>query len=94
MSSLQTSNGVELLGTPIFGSPDYFDDFATALFDKVKHLQELLPQLDDPQVELQLSRHCLSCCKIVHMLRTVPPHMLCSFSLFDNQLRTSLSRVV
>ena len=93
---LQTANGVELLGGPISGSPEYFDDFATALFDKVKYLQDLLSELEDPQVELQLLRQCLSCCKIVHMLRTVnvPPHMLHNLSLFDNQLRSSLSRVV
>ena len=35
---LQTSDGVELLGAPIFGSSEYFDGFAAALFDKVKRL--------------------------------------------------------
>ena len=51
---LQRSNGVELLGAPIFGSSEYFDFFAAALFDKVKCLQDLLPELEDTQVELQL----------------------------------------
>ena len=41
---LQTSDGVELLGAPIFGSSEYFDGFAAALFGKVKHLQDLLPE--------------------------------------------------
>ena len=91
---LQSSNGVELLGAPIFGSSEYFDFFAAALFDKVKCLQDLLPELEDPQVELQLLRQCLSCCKVVHMLRTVPPHMLHNLALFDDQLRNSLSGVV
>ena len=77
---LQISNGVELLGAPIFGSPEYFDVFAAALFDKLKRLQDLLPELEDPQVELQLLHQCLSCCKVVHMLRTLPSHMLpCTF---------------
>ena len=75
-------------GALYFGSPEYFDDFATA------HLQDPLPELEDPQVELQLLCQCLSCCKIVHMLRTVPPHMLHNLSLFDNLLRSSLSQVV
>ena len=92
---LQRSNGVELLGAPIFGSSEYFDFFAAALFDKFKHLQQdLLPELDDPQVELQLLHQCLSCCKVVHMLCTVPPHMLHNLALFDDQLRNSLPRVV
>ena len=91
---LQISNGVDLLGAPIFGSPEYFDVFAAALFDKVKHLQDLLPELEDPQVELQLLRQCLSSCKVVHMLRTVSPHMLHNIALFDEQLHNSLSRVV
>ena len=33
---LQISNGVDLLRAPIFGSSEYFDVFAAALFDKVK----------------------------------------------------------
>ena len=73
---------------------EYFDIFAAALFDKVKHLQDLLPELEDPQVELQLLRQRLSCCKVVHMLRTVPPHMLHNLALFDEQLHNSLSKVV
>ena len=60
----------------------------------VINLQDLLPDLEDPQVELQLLRHCLSCCKVIHVLRTVPPHKLHNLSLFDDQLRNSLSRVV
>ena len=44
-----------------FGSAQYLDDFTTALFDKVKHMQDLLPDLEDPKVELQLLRYCLSC---------------------------------
>ena len=91
---LQVSDGVELLGAPIFGSDQYYEDFTAALFNKVKNLQDLLPDLEDPQVELQLLRHCLSCCKVIHVLRTVPPHKLHNLSLFDDQLRNSLSRVV
>ena len=91
---LQIFNGMDLLGAPIFGSSEYFDVFAAALFDEVKHLQDLLPELEDPQVELQLLHQCLSSCKVVHMLRTVPPHMLHNIALFDEQLRNSLSRVV
>ena len=91
---LQISDDVELLGSPIFGSSKFFDDFTVSLFDKVHCLQDLLPRLEDPQMELQLLRQCLSCCKIVHILRTVPPHLLIHLSDFDNQLRSSLSHVV
>ena len=77
-----------------FGSAQYLDDFTTTLFDKVKHMQDLLPDLEDPQVELQLIRYCLSCCKIVHVLHTVPPHMLRNLPSFDDLLHISLSRIV
>ena len=69
---LQVSDGVELLVAPIFGSDQYYGDFTAALFDKIKHLQDLLPDLEDPQVELQPLRHCLSCCKVICVLHTVP----------------------
>ena len=68
---LQTSDGVELLGVPIFRSSEYFDIFAAALFDK-DICKTILPELEDPQVELQLLHQYLTCCKVVHMLCTVP----------------------
>ena len=89
--TLQVSDVVELLGAPIFGSAQYFDDFTTALFDKVKHIQDVLPDLEDPQLEFQLPCHCLSRCKILHVLRTVPPYMLRNLPSFDDLLCVSLS---
>ena len=50
--TLQVSDGVELLGAPIFGNVQYFDNFTTTLFDKLKHLQDLLPDLEDPEIDL------------------------------------------
>jgi len=81
-----------VLSSPIFGSDKFFDDFAISLFDKVHCLQNLMPGLE---VELQLLCQCLrSCIKIVHILHTMPPHLLSHLSDFDNQLRVSLAHVV
>ena len=38
---------MELLGVPIVVNAQYFDKFAAARFDKVKHLQDLLLELED-----------------------------------------------
>ena len=56
-------------------SAQSFEDFTGTIFKKAKHLQDLLSELQDPQVELLFLCHCLSCCKIVHVLHTIPPHM-------------------
>ena len=91
---LQTSGGVELLDSPIFGSDKFFENFTDSLFNKVQCLQDLLPDLEDPQVELLLLHQCLCCCKTVHILHTVPPHLLTNHSDFDDLLHLSLSRAV
>ena len=49
---LQVSYSVELMGAPIFRSDQYYGNFTDVLFDKVKHLQDLLPDLEDPQAYL------------------------------------------
>ena len=96
---LHVSEGVELLGSPIFGSTEFcffvlFDKLTVSLFHKVRCLQKLLPGFEDPQVELQLLHQCLNCCNIVYILRTVLPHLLSQLSDFDNLLRSSPARVV
>ena len=45
--SLYISDGVELLGVPIVVNAQYFDKFTAARFDKVKHFQDLLLELED-----------------------------------------------
>jgi len=59
--------GLELLGSPLWGDDDFFKD--------------KLCLLDDRQVELHLLRSCLSSCKIVYLLRTVPFSILNPFYL-------------
>ena len=68
-----SSNGVELLGSPIFGSHELFDNFFKSRIDKVLDAQDRLLDLDNPQMALHLLRSCLSLSKINHLLRTVPP---------------------
>ena len=69
--SYEVFDVVELLGAPIFESAKYFDDFTAVLFDKVfLYLQDLLSELEDPQVELHLLHHCLKLymCSVLFLL--------------------------
>ena len=68
-----SSNGVELLGSPIFGSHEFFDNFFKSRIDKVLDAQDRLPDLDNPQIPLHLLRSCLNLSKLNHLLRTVSP---------------------
>ena len=66
----------------------FFKEFLRCHIDKVTSIQEKLALLEDPQVELHLLQSCLSSCKIIHPLRTVPfvlQPFLChtSFKLID-----------
>ena len=91
----QASDGVELLGSPVHGSPEFFDNAVGQRITKVLAAQAHLDDLDDPQIALHLLRSCLSLCKINHLLRTVPTHLACQQWLrFDKGLRESLGRII
>jgi len=63
--------------------------------EKVALTQDKLCLLDDSQVELHLLRSCLSSCKIVHLLHTVPFSILKPFLFtFDHNLCRCLSQIV
>ena len=86
--------GLQLLGSPLRGDNDFFKDFISSRIDKVVSIQAKLSLLHDPQVELLLLRSCLSSCKIIHLLCTVPSSVLKPFLLtFDHHLRSCLSRI-
>jgi len=89
------SEGLELLGSPIWGKKEFFDQFLSSCLAKVSAAQDRISILEDPQVELHLLRSCLGSCKIVHLLRTVPFTVLCPFlEQFDLNLKTCLSRIL
>ena len=86
--------GLELLGSPVVGTKDFFDVAVRQRVEKVLRLQDQLTDLDNPQVALHLLRGCVSICKINHLLRTVPPEFASEqWTRFDNGLRLSLGRI-
>ena len=57
-------------------------------------MQDHLDDLEDPQVELHLLRSCLGLCKVMFLLRTLPPGFAPeAFKHFDAGLRRSLERI-
>ena len=94
-TDIKRVTSLELLGSPLWGDDIFFNDFLSSRIDKVALTQEKLSLLDDPQVELHLLRSCLSSCKIIHLLRTVPITILKPFLLqFDHNLRSCLGRIM
>ena len=70
---LLNKGGVDLLGSPIFGSHEFFEDFVKWKVKSIVDMQSHLLDIDDPQVDLHLLRSCFSLCKLNYLLRTVPP---------------------
>ena len=94
-SDIKWVTGLELLGSPLWGDDNLLKEFLSSCLDKVAVSQDKLAMLDDPQVELHLLRSCLSSCKIIHLLRTVPLSILRPFLCqFDHNLRTCHSRIM
>ena len=86
--------GIDFLGSPIWGSPDFLSTFVGSVVDRVSILQTRLGDLEDPQVELLLLRSCLGVCKLNYLLRTIPPGSMDSELLrCDDNLRRSLSSI-
>ena len=86
--------GLELLGSPVVGTEDFFDRVVGQRVEKVLRLQDHLTDLEIPQVALHLLRSCVSICKINHLLRTVPLEFASEqWTHFDNGLRLSLGRI-
>ena len=91
---LPQTGGIDFLGSPIWGSPEFLSTFVGSVVDRVSVLQERLRDLDDPQVELHLLRSCLGVCKLNHLLQTIPPGSVDSeLQRFDDNLRRSLSSI-
>jgi len=94
-SDIRRVTGLELLGSPLWGDECFFNEFLSSRLDKVATIQDKLALLEDPQVELHLLRSCLSSCKIIHLLRTVPHSVLKPYLCqFDHNLRSCLSRIM
>ena len=85
----------ELLGSPI-GDADFCTEYISEYTRKrVRHMLSALQSIPDPQVFHFLVRCCSSLCKVVHLLRSVPPSW-CQTALaeFDQCLRQEFSRGV
>ena len=78
----------ELLGGPI-GSPAFCNQHTQARVDKALPLLRALGELPDPQVALQLLRHCAGFCKMVYSIRAVPASFHAeALRSFDAHVRT------
>ena len=87
----QVSGGIEILGSPVYGSDSFFIDSVGRRVDKVLNCQDHLMDLEDPQVEIHLLRSCLGVCKLNHILRTVPTYRIDQELVrFDSGVRHSL----
>ena len=79
--------GFELLGSPV-GSAAFSQSFFTGKLAKFRSLWEGISRLPHLQTQTLLLRFCASFCKVVHVLRTVPPVLLGGcLTEFDDQFR-------
>jgi hypothetical protein len=64
-----------VLGCPL-GSPVFVKRAVGAVVAKVKSFHEALSHVEDPQIELYLSRLSLGTCRVTHLLRMVSHHLI------------------
>ena len=83
----------ELLGAPIGDEAFCTSTFTKFVKERVTHSLEALQMVRDAQVFHYLIRLCCSICRVVHLLRTVPP-VFCrpALEFFDSSVLESASR--
>ena len=86
--------GFELLGSPI-GSMAFCRRYFAGKMKKYREVWANIQKLEHLQTQALLLRYCASFCKIVHMFRTVPPHLLSAeFGQFDQEFRSAMELII
>ena len=70
-----STDGLEVLGSAV-GSDSFVQKVLSRKFLRARDFCELVPRLQDPQIALALLRMCGGACRVVHLLRTVPPNLV------------------
>ena len=87
-------DGFVLLGAPV-GSTTFCSSQACKRVGKIQSALDLLPELDDSQMEYVFLRSCLSLPKFVVILRTCPPSFIeDAIQNLDRALYDSVSEIV
>ena len=85
--------GFDLLGSPV-GSATYSQQFFAQKMKKFREVWASIQKLDHLQTQALLLRYCASFCKVVHLFRTVPPHLLTAeLGEFDKEFRESMESI-
>jgi hypothetical protein len=85
--------GFELLGSPV-GSASFCQKYFDKKMVKFREVWANIQKLDHLQTQALLLRYCASFCKVVHLFRSVPPHMLSQqFALFDDEFRGAMESI-
>src|SRR5690606_13003722 len=88
-----SADGFEILGTPV-GSPVFCQTFLQEKMHKFRSLWAGISKLPHLQTQALLLRFCSSFCKIVHLVRTVPPHLVSEgLSGFDSEFGALMETV-
>ena len=85
-------DGVSVLGSPVSHLPSYYKAALSARVNAAISAIHSLSPLRDPQVQLLLLRSCLGSCRLIYLLRSIPPllDMLPPLRSFDNTLTSCL----
>ncbi|KAL5475730.1 hypothetical protein EMCRGX_G025580 [Ephydatia muelleri] len=94
-SAIQTSNTnhLELLGAPI-GDSEYCNQFISRKHQAALALLSTLEEIGslDPQVALALLHLCSGFCKLIHIARVTPPHLILdAMQRYDADIRRSFA---
>jgi hypothetical protein len=87
------SCGLKLLGA-LIGILEFCSGMLEKTVAKVSKAQNLLAEMDDPQVELLLLRACLGSRKMTYLNCVIPTHtVLPHATAFDEPMRACLARI-
>ena len=73
-----SADGFEFLGAPI-GTAQYVHDLLTTKFGKAIAFCGQMARLNDPQINLLLLQRCAGVCRVLHLLKVIPPDVIQPF---------------
>ena len=92
-SRVRLQGNFDLLGAAI-GDAQHCETFVAERVQAARPLLAEISDLEDPDVSLRLLRACGGHCKMVHTMRTTPPHLVASaLGSFDTAVRQSFCKI-
>ena len=89
------TDGLEVLGAPIGSDEFVAAEAGSKILKAVEFCERVAATVDDPQVSVALLSMCTGACRVRHLMKTVPSHLIApALNLLDGAMLIAFERSV